>query len=56
MENKELILRAVAACSEFCCKECPYEFLDDPNGYLKLRCIHALMVDINELLNKQSES
>ena len=49
--DKEKVLKAVKACSEFCCGECPYQHLDDPDGYLKLRCIHSLMVDINKLLN-----
>ena len=49
--DKEKVLKAVKACSEFCCGECPYQHLDDPDGYLKMRCIHALMVDINKMLN-----
>ena len=48
---EEKVLKAVKACSEFCCGECPYQHLDDPDGYLKMRCIHALMVDINKMLN-----
>lgn len=53
--NKEKVLKAVKACSEFCCGECPYQHLDDPDGYLKLRCIHSLMMDINKLLNGSEE-
>ena len=53
--DKEKVLKAVKACSEFCCGECPYQHLDDPDGYLKMRCIHSLMVDINKLLNGSEE-
>ena len=51
--DKEKILKAIKACSEFCCGECPYQHLDDPDGYLKLRCIHSLMVDINRLVENE---
>ena len=53
--DKEKVLKAVKACSEFCCGECPYQHLDDPDGYLKMRCIHSLMVDINKLLNSSED-
>lgn len=51
MENKEKIFKAVAACSEFCCDECPYQHLDDSN--FPLRCVHALVKDVYELFKKK---
>ena len=50
MENKEKIFKAVAACSEFCCGECPYQHLDDKT--YKMRCIHSLIKDTYELLKE----
>ena len=50
MENKEKIFKAVAACSEFCCSECPYQHLDDKT--YKMRCIHSLIKDTYELLKE----
>lgn len=48
MENKEKVMKALAACSEFCCGECPYQHLDDK--HYKLRCIHALIKDAYEVM------
>ena len=44
----EKIMQALAACSEFCCGECPYQYLDDKT--YKMRCIHALIQDVHKLL------
>lgn len=52
MESKEKILEALAACSEFCCVECPYQHLDDMN--YKLRCIHTLIKDTYEFFKDES--
>lgn len=41
MEDK--IIKALAACSEFECRNCPYQYLDDKD--FKLQCIHALIKD-----------
>ena len=46
--RKANILEALAACSEFCCDECPYQHLD--HEHYKLRCIHTLIKDVYELL------
>lgn len=48
MDNKEIVIKALAACSEFYCGECPYQYLESDE--YKLRCIHTLIVDVNELL------
>ena len=41
-------MKALRACNEFYCVECPYQHLDS-NEY-SLRCIHTLIKDINKLL------
>lgn len=50
MNDKEKIMRALQACSEFCCNECPYQHLDDKE--YSLRCIHTLIEDVYELLKE----
>lgn len=47
--QKDKIIKALAACSEFCCGECPYQYLD--HDEYKLRCIHTLIEDVHELIN-----
>ena len=51
MMDKDKVMRALAACSEFCCDECPYQFLDHMD--YKLRCIHVLIMDVNKMLNEE---
>lgn len=51
MLDKELIMKAVAACSDFYCGECPYQYLDHKD--YSLRCIHALIEDVNKLFQKE---
>ena len=53
MSREKNIKKAVAACAEFECDNCPYNYLSD-NHYM-LRCIHVLMNDINKLLNKKEK-
>ena len=43
------IYKGLKCCSEFLCGECPYQIYD--NDHYKLRCIHKLIVDLNNLLN-----
>ena len=50
MKNKTKIMEALAVCSEFCCGECPYQYLDDKE--FPFRCIHALVKDTYELLKE----
>ena len=50
MKDKETIMKGIAACSEFCCGECPYQYLE--HHEYKMRCIHTLMQDIHELLKE----
>ena len=45
MKDKETITKALKACSEFLCDECPYKHLEDRN--FPLKCIHTLIVDLN---------
>lgn len=45
MKDKETIIKALKACSEFLCDECPYKYLEDRN--FPLKCIHTLIVDLN---------
>lgn len=45
MKDKETIIKALKACSEFLCEECPYNYLEDRN--FPLKCIHTLIVDLN---------
>lgn len=45
MKDKETIIKALKACSEFLCDECPYKYLEDHN--FPLKCIHTLIVDLN---------
>ena len=51
MENKEKIMKALKACSEYYCCECPYQHLDDSN--VPLRCIHTLVEDVYELFKRK---
>jgi hypothetical protein len=50
MKDKEKIMKALSACNEFCCGECPYQYLDSKD--YQLRCIHTLIQDVYELLKK----
>ena len=45
---KDKVLEGLAACSEFCCGECPYQKYEDRHEYI-FRCIHLLIKDLNEL-------
>ena len=47
---KEEVELGMKCCNEFLCGECPYEKFDDKDHHeYILRCIHALMKDINKL-------
>lgn len=46
--RKATIMEALAACSEYCCGECPYQHLDDKT--YKLRCINVLIQDVYKYL------
>ena len=48
--NKEKIVEALSACSNFCCGECPYQHLESKD--YPLRCIHALIQDTYDLLRE----
>ena len=48
MKDKSEIIKALAACSEFECCNCPYQHLDDEE--YPLRCIHALIKDTYGML------
>ena len=50
--TKEETLKGLRCCSEFECGECPYKIYEDAGRTYVLRCIHKLMVDLNELMNK----
>lgn len=50
--SKEDILKGIECCAEFLCGECPYQKYDDPAKGYTLRCIHTLLVDINDLVKK----
>lgn len=50
MKNKEKVMKALAACSEFYCGECPYHHLD--HHEYSLRCVHALIEDVYKLLKE----
>lgn len=41
-------MKALKACNEFYCCECPYNYLD--NKEYSLRCIHTLIKDVYKLL------
>ena len=47
MKDKETIIKALKACSEFLCDECPYKYLEDRD--FPLKCVHTLIVDLNML-------
>ena len=51
-KDKETIIKALKACSEFLCDECPYNYLEDRNHPLKW--IHTLIVDLNYSICKLS--
>jgi len=48
--TEQQIRESVNACSDFCCGECHYNIYESKD--YTLRCIHKLMKDVNELLNK----
>ena len=48
--KKEKVLKSLEACSEFCCGECAYQWLD--NKEFSLRCIRSLLRDAYELLKE----
>ena len=50
MKDKKEIMKALKACNEFFCDECPYQYLDS-NQYA-LRCIHTLIKDVYELFKE----
>ena len=47
MTNEET-LKAIQVCAEFLCSECPYKIYEHEE--YKMRCIHKLMVDIDQLI------
>jgi hypothetical protein len=47
--SESIVREAIKLCSEFECGKCPYKVYDS-SDYM-LRCIHNLMMDINELVN-----
>ena len=49
--DRETVVKAVAACSEFCCGECSYQYLYSRDYPLK--CICTLMGDINKMLKEE---
>ena len=51
-KDKETIIKALKACSEFLCDECPYKYLEDRN--FPLKCVHTLIVDLNYSICKLS--
>ena len=48
---KEKVKKAIEACADFCCGECPYEHLESKD--YPFRCIHTLMVDIHKLMKEK---
>ena len=48
---KQRVKQGIEACNDFCCGECPYEYLDSKD--YPFRCIHALMVDIYKLMKEK---
>lgn len=52
--SEPIVREAIKFCSEFECGECPYKIYDS-SDYM-LRCIHNLMMDINELVNGKEEN
>ena len=49
--NKKEIIKGLEMCTEFCCDECPYKYLDDKT--YKMRCIHTLIKDVYKLLKDE---
>ena len=49
--TKEETLKALQACHDFCCGECPYQKYDSYE--YKLRCIHILIDNLYELIFKE---
>ena len=50
---KQKVKQGIEACNDFCCGECPYEYLDSKD--YPFRCIHTLMADIYKLM-KETEN
>ena len=48
--TREDTLKGLACCAEFLCGECPYKIYEHVD--YKLRCIHKLIVDLNESKQK----
>lgn len=47
--TREETLKGLHCCSEFECGECPYKIYEDEGRTYIFRCIHRLMVDLNNL-------
>ena len=52
--SESIVREAIKFCSEFECGECPYKVYD--SSEYTFRCIHILMMDINELMNGKEEN
>ena len=48
--EKDKIMKGIECCSEFLCKECPYQKYDHPT--YKLQCMHKLIKDIKKGIDK----
>ena len=51
--TKEETLKGLKCCAEFLCDECPYKIYEHID--YKLRCIHKLIIDLNEIRSNCDE-
>lgn len=49
--DKAKIKQAIEACADFCCSECPYQYLDNNKEY-PLRCVHTLIAHIYKAMKE----
>ena len=49
--SKEQVLESLAACADFWCGECHYKKFEHQD--YTWRCVHKLIVDVNNLFNKK---
>lgn len=49
--TQEETIKGLKCCSDFLCNECPYKVYEHID--YKLRCIHKLIVDINEIIEEK---
>lgn len=51
--TREEVLQGLECCADYLCGSCPYQHLE--SWKCPTKCIHALLVDLKELREKEEE-